>query len=318
MNGLETAQINDAKPVVSVVIPSYNSKQYIRQCLQSLLTQISELPFEIILVDTSDDGTDLIVSKEFPEVKMFHYKEKKFVGTARNIGIEQAEGEIILFLDTDCVAPSNWIDRMYRVFQSTKTDGVGGSLENGTPLSITGTVGYYLEFFRFFPNRSIPCDARPDTESFLIGANCGFRKEIFRNIRYYDHYDETKVGEDFYFCWQLSQLGKKLVFVPSIPVKHFNKTGLLTLLRYQYKFGIGACFYRYYVSKEIMPMFMKVPYLTLFFPVIVIPWIGSYVLRRLGILEFIKFLTMLPLLYIGNCVWAIGFLRQLKFFTQSK
>jgi len=302
----ETTEISDAKPVVSVVIPSYNSAHTIRYCLQSLRVQRTELPFEIILVDSSDDGTDLIVGKEFPEVRMFHYQERHYVGSARNIGIDHVKGEIILFLDTDCIAPFTWIEQMYRAIQSAQADGVGGSIENGTPFSITGTVGFYLEFFRFLPN-----DDKLNKTSFLLGANCGFRKEVFKNTRYYDLYDEEKVGEDLYFSWRLSQQGKKLIFAPSVYVRHLNRTGLLKILRYQYKFGSGACCYRYYVSPKIMSILMKFPFLTFFLPIAIVPWIGSYVFKRQGILELLKFAIMLPLLYIGNYVWTIGFFREL-------
>ena len=209
VNSFKVAENPDLKPVVSIVIPSYNSRQHIQQCLQSLRAQRTELPFEIILVDSSDDGTNLIVEKEFPEVNMFHFQERHYVGSARNIGVKHAKGEIVLFLDTDCIAPFNWIEQMYRVIQSTQAFGVGGSIENGSPFSITGTVGFYLEFFRFLPN-----DDKPYRTSFLLGANCGFRKEVFKNTRYYDLYDEEKVGEDMYFSWRLSQQGKKLLFVP--------------------------------------------------------------------------------------------------------
>jgi glycosyltransferase involved in cell wall biosynthesis len=305
-SGREATEISDAKPVVSVVIPSYNSAQTIRHCLRSLRTQRTELPFEIILVDSSDDGTDLIVEKEFPEVRMFHYQERHYVGSARNVGIEQVKGKIVLFLDTDCIAPPNWVDQLYRTINSKKVDGIGGSIENGTPLSITGTVGFYLEFFHF-----LPYDDMPYLTPFLIGANCGFRKEVFKNARFCDNYDEKRIGEDFYFTWQLSQQGKKIIFVPSISVRHLNRKGLLKVLRYQYKLGLSACCYRYLVSPEIMRHFIKLPFLIFFLPIAMIPWIGSFVLRRLGIIELVKFMTMFPLLYVGNYIWAAGFYREL-------
>ena len=302
----ETIEISDVKPVVSVVIPSYNSAQNIKSCLLSLRAQRTELPFEIILVDSSDDGTDIIVDKKFPEVRMFHYQKRHYVGSARNIGIEQAKGEVILFLDTDCIAPPTWIDQMYQALQTKQADGIGGSIENGTPLSISGSVGFYLEFFRFFPY-----DNKHYITPFLLGGNCGFRKEVFKTLRYYEVYDENRVGEDFYFTWRLSQKGKNLIFIPSISVKHLNKTGLLKVLRYQYKFGLGACSYRYYVSQRITRFLMKFPFLTFLLPVAIVPWIGSYVVRRLGILELIKFVSVIPLVYIGNYFWAVGFYREL-------
>lgn len=296
----------DSKPVVSIVIPSYRSVQTIRKCLGSLRAQVTEIPFEVILVDSSDDGTDLIVKKEFPEIRLFHFQERHYIGPARNIGIEQTKGEVVLFLDTDCIAPPTWVDQMYRTIQSQQADGIGGSVKNGTPLSITGSVGYYLEFFRFLPHDDIPYIV-----PFLVGANCGFRKEVFNTIRPFDCYNEKRIGEDFYFTWQLSQLGKKLIYAPSVSVKHLNRRGLVKIMHYQYKLGLSACSYRCMVSPKIMRIFIKFPYMIFLLPVVIVPWIGSFVLRRRGMFEFLKFMIMFPLLYAGNYIWAAGFFREL-------
>ena len=304
-------------PAISVVIPSYNSSKYIRKCLSSLRVQKCKMNFEIILVDSSNDGTDKIVSKEFPEVKMIKCKERTFVGSARNIGVEEARGEIILFLDTDCIAPSDWVDRMYRAIKKSNADGVGGALENGTPLSITGTVGYYLEFFRFFPDRRSNYNNKLEKALFLVGANCGFKKILFNKIKYYDGFDETKVGEDFYFCWQLLRQANLILFAPGIFVRHQNKSGLARVMRYQYKFGIGACYYRYHVSKEVMKIFLRIPLLSFLMPFAVIPWIGYFVIKRLGIFELMKYTIMLPLVFIGNFFWAYGFFRQINIIKRN-
>ena len=110
MKDLETEINKEPDPIVSVVIPSYNSKLWIRECLQAIRSQSTQLPFEVILVDSSNDGSDQIVALEFPEVRLFHFQKQVFVGPARNIGIEKARGEVVLFLDTDCMAEPTWID----------------------------------------------------------------------------------------------------------------------------------------------------------------------------------------------------------------
>ena len=300
------------------MIPSYNSSEYIRKCLCSLRLQKCEISFEIILVDSSDDGTDKIVRKEFPEVKTIKCRGRTYVGSARNIGIENARGEIILFIDTDCIAPPDWVDRMYRAIKKSNADAVGGGLENGTPSSITGTVGYYLEFFRFFPDRHSKYNDRLEKASFLVGANCGFKRTLFDKIKYYDGFDETKVGEDFYFCWQLLQKAKQISFAPGIFVRHQNRTGLARVMRYQHKFGIGACYYRYHVSKGVMKIFLKIPWISFLMPFAVIPWIGYYVLKRLGKIELIKYIIMLPLVFLGNFFWTYGFFRQINIIKKNQ
>ena len=306
LNNRERKGDRDVKPVVSVIIPSYNSSTYIRQCLQAIRSQSTELPFEVIMVDSSNDGADQIVANEFPEVRLFHFQERLSVGTARNTGVEKAKGEILLFLDTDCVTKHTWIDQMHTSIQSFGADGVGGSVENGTPWSITGSTGFYLEFFRFLASGE-----RPYATPFFMGGNSGYRKEVFRTNGTYHRFNDGSIGEDLIFNWKLMKEGKVLMFLPSVTVRHLNKTGLLKVLRYQYKLGMGAYSYRSIFSSGIISSLNNLPILTFFMPVGIMVWIGSIVLRRRGVLESLKFVVLLPFLYIGNNVWAMGFYREL-------
>ena len=290
-------------PVVSVVIPSYNSAQYIRQCLRAIQSQSTKLPFEVLLIDSSNDGTEQIVGREFSEIKLFHFQDRRSVGAARNIGVEKARGEVVLFVDTDCIVEPTWIEQMYGAIQEFNADGVGGSVENGTPWSITGSVGFYLEFFRF-----LAYNGKPNATQFFMGGNSGFKKEVFNATRYND----KSVGDDFIFGWQLTKQKKDILFLPSVSVKHKNKTGLLKVLRYQYKLGAGACSYRFSVTPKIMRPFEILPILSFLIPFGTMAWIGSTVLKRRGILELFKFVILLPFLYIANIVWAAGFYRELK------
>ena len=87
-------------PVVSVVIPSYNRKDFLRLALQSVISQTAK-PDEIIVVDDgSTDQTVEHLSSEFPSVTWLR-QENQGVATARNYGIRQARGEWIALLDSD-------------------------------------------------------------------------------------------------------------------------------------------------------------------------------------------------------------------------
>ncbi len=305
-NNLESKANRGVNPVVSIIIPSYNRSACIRKCLRAIRTQSTELSYEVIMVDSSNDGTDRIVVNEFPEVRLFHFNERLSAGAARNTGIKKVRSEIVLFLDTDCIAKHTWIDQMYTAIQSLGADGVGGSIENGTPWSIIGTTGYYLEFFRFLANGKKPYET-----PFRFGGNSGFRKEVFKTHCNDYHFNDASVGEDLIFNYMLMKKGKTLMFLPSVPVRHLNKTGLLKVLRYQYKLGVGSYLYRCKLSSGIISILNKLPILTFFMPVGIMVWIGCVILRRRGILEFLKFIVLLPLLYVANNVWAMGFYREL-------
>jgi glycosyltransferase involved in cell wall biosynthesis len=86
--------------VISVIIPTYNSAQYIREAIDSVLCQ-TYTDYEIIVIDDgSTDDTRRIIKDEYPGVRYYRVQHKG-VGSARNYGISMAQGEYIAFLDAD-------------------------------------------------------------------------------------------------------------------------------------------------------------------------------------------------------------------------
>ena len=105
-------------PLVSVIIPIYNANQYIHKCIESVLNQTLQ-NFEIICInDESTDGSYEIVKeyeKKESRIKVISQK-KRNAGVARNVGITQAKGKYIYFLDSDdyidCNLLSICVDKM--------------------------------------------------------------------------------------------------------------------------------------------------------------------------------------------------------------
>ena len=82
-------------PLISLVIPSYNARDTIRRCLGSVLDQDCEARYEVIVVDSSGDGTDEIIRQEFPGVLLFHLERRTPAGDARNLGMDKAAGAFV-------------------------------------------------------------------------------------------------------------------------------------------------------------------------------------------------------------------------------
>ena len=88
------------KPKVSVVIPTYNSSQFIVETLESVFAQTYK-DYEIIVVDDgSTDNTKEVLQPYTSRIK-YIYKENGGPASARNVGIKSAQGEYIAFLDSD-------------------------------------------------------------------------------------------------------------------------------------------------------------------------------------------------------------------------
>ena len=108
----------------SIIIPCYNIEKYISKTLESVFNQTFK-DFEIILInDGSKDNTGEILddySKKYKRIKVVH-KENEGVSEARNIGIRNATGEYIYFLDGDDLIESTLLERANEVFKNDKIE----------------------------------------------------------------------------------------------------------------------------------------------------------------------------------------------------
>jgi glycosyltransferase involved in cell wall biosynthesis len=106
-----------SKKTVSVIIPTKNEEQVIHECLSFVFTQ-SLKPLEVIIVDgLSTDGT-LKKAQQFP-VKIITEKEPASLPNARNLGIENAKGEVILIMDADVILEKNCVENAVKRFEDT-------------------------------------------------------------------------------------------------------------------------------------------------------------------------------------------------------
>lgn len=113
----------DNKVLISVIVPVYNVKPYIRQAMDSLLNQTMK-NIEIILIDDgSSDGSGTICDDylEFSNVTVFH-KNNEGQGIARNIGITKAKGKYIYFMDSDDYIEVETMQYLYDIAEEKETD----------------------------------------------------------------------------------------------------------------------------------------------------------------------------------------------------
>ena len=98
---------------VSVIVPIYNASKYLSRCIDSILNQTLE-DIEIILInDGSTDESHEIIDK-YNDTRIKYYKRKNFgIGSSRNFGISNANGEFICFVDSDDYLNSTFCEEMY-------------------------------------------------------------------------------------------------------------------------------------------------------------------------------------------------------------
>jgi len=215
--------------MISVVIPSYNSEETIDLCLESLRKQSYTDRYETILVDSSTDRTPQIVMSNHTDVAFIHISEKTDPGTARNIGVRKAKGEIIAFIDSDCIAAADWLTRLSAAHDS-KAAAIGGAVRNGNQEGdLIALAGYIAEFREFIPGQ-------PKREvRHIPTCNISYRKEIFEsfggfNKKYYPQ-------EDLVFNYRLHAAGEKIIFDPSIQVYHHHRSKWKEYTGHQLRIG---------------------------------------------------------------------------------
>lgn len=88
----------------TIIIPVYNSEKYIKRCMESILSQIDET-FEVLLInDGSNDRSEDIIdsyAKKYPGIVRVISKKNEGTAKTRNLGIREARGEFIFFIDID-------------------------------------------------------------------------------------------------------------------------------------------------------------------------------------------------------------------------
>jgi glycosyltransferase involved in cell wall biosynthesis len=108
-----------SKPIISVIIPSYNEEKLLPYCLKSVLNQdFPRNKYEIIVVNNASTDKTPQIAKKF-KVKLINEPKKGLV-RARNAGFKAAKGKYLVNLDADCLVPRNWLKRIEQNFRSNK------------------------------------------------------------------------------------------------------------------------------------------------------------------------------------------------------
>ena len=220
-------------PFVSVIIPVRNRPLEIEACLRSL-GEVVYPPekLEIIVVDdASTDQTPFTVSA-FP-VHLISLKENKQASYCRNLASRKARGDILAFIDSDCLAEPLWLQELIPAFKDPSLGAVGGivdsyfvesSLDRYEQVKSSLIVGFRakrpLERERFFYVPSCNLLARRD----LFLKLGGFKEELF-------------VGEDVDLCWRLQDAGHHVEFRAAGRVYHRHRNRLRHFCRRRFDYG---------------------------------------------------------------------------------
>ena len=215
---------------VSIIIPTFNGASRIGKCLNALLPQVAGRDAEILVVnDGSTDNTADVVGR-YSGIRLIT-QTNAGPGAARNRGVLEARGTIILFTDDDCVPMQDWLDAMIGPFEDAEVVGVRGVYRTHQERLAARFVQIeYEDRYRLMSNL--------DRIDFVDTYSAAFRRDRFLEMSGYDTSFPVACAEDIELSYRMSARGWKMKFAPAAIVYHTHPDTLWRYLKKKYKFAL--------------------------------------------------------------------------------
>lgn len=276
---------------LSVIIPSVNGLPTISECLAALEAQRGGFVYELIVVDRCRNGTAEHIEAHFPNVKLIRLSEPIGIPQMRSIGLTNATGDIIAFIEDHCIAPADWFEKIFKAYESGYS-AIGGAVENASVARIRDWAAYLCEY-----SGSMPPIASGEVDN-IAGNNAAYARQVLEQV------DES-VRRD---CWEfflherLRSKGVKFLSLPDLIIAHkkeFNVSYFLAQ-RFHYSRSFAAMRGARVSSLKRGYYLLTTPVL----PLLMLWRIGSQVAEKKR--NYKKFILSLPLLSLYGLCYGVG------------
>lgn len=159
-------------PTLSVVIASHNASRTIVGCLHALEAQPGREGMEVLVADSSTDGTDAIIRAQFPNVRLLHFTEPLTVPQLRGQAMAVACGEIIAVIDPYSIVDERWLPALLEAHKTRPNLVIGGAVElhDADRQDLAAWTLYISEYGPFMlPLKDGPIDILP-------GSNISYKR----------------------------------------------------------------------------------------------------------------------------------------------
>ncbi len=294
-----------ARPLVSAIVCTYNRAQRLERCLRALARQVPPPGgLEVLVVDdASADETPQVCQRlagQMPNLRYVSCGENGGLASARNVGLRAARGELLLYVDDDCIAQEDWALRMSEALEREPL--VAGAVEAapGGYVQLCHNVAHFYGY--------MPC--QPAGPSFsMAGANMGFRRADLERLGGFK--DGVRCAEDMEMALRARAGGYSPRLCPRAVVLHDpGRNSWRVIFRYAMRAAATTVHLRNRHRAMLgTPWLMRSPVLlVLASPVIALVvtlriYLSSAALAR-------RFYTA-PVVYALKVAWCIGAARSL-------
>jgi len=264
----------EGKSEVSAVVVNYNDKIHLKECLASLEGSSHITPLEIIVIDNnSSDGSQEFIKSHFPRVKLIGNRENRGFAKASNQGIEQSQGDFLIFLNTDTILPPEPLSLILHEMKTNPEVGaVGPALSKGKnryQVSFGKRMNFWSELvqkgiFNLYYRIRLKHTREKREVGWLSAACLMARRKALEEVNFFDE-NFFLYFEDIDLCYRLRQKGWMQLYLPQAQVFHkggATTSSLAITSRYEYR---KSQLYFYHKHNSKFSLFLLRVYLFLNF-----------------------------------------------------
>lgn len=220
----------------SIIIPVYNRPDELEELLISLGQQ-KNIDFEVIVVeDGSRIKSESIIKKFESQFSIkYYYKENTGPGLSRNYGADRATGDYLIFLDSDCIVPNNYLLEINNYLRAFSLDAFGGPDRAHHSFSILQKAINY-SMTSFFTTGGIRGGKHQIDKFYPRSFNMGISKIIYRKIK---GFSAMRFGEDIDLSLRIVNEGFKTGLIEKAWVYHKRRTDFQRFFKQVFNSGIA-------------------------------------------------------------------------------
>jgi len=261
---------------LSIIIVNYNTKELLKNCLESVFQKIKNIDFEVWVVDNASlDGSLEMVVKEFPKVKIIANEENVGFAKANNQALEKVNGKYVFLLNPDTILLDDNLKKLIDFMEKHPKTGACGPLvlnkdgsmqrqcRRGFP-TFWNSFSYYSGLWKLFSQNQWwrktfggyflldkPDDQICEVDQ-LSGAAMVVRKDLLKKVGLMCE-DYVMYWDDTDWCFRMKKAGWKIYYVPLTKITHYGGAGGAQLHAFKnlWYFHHGAClFYKRYLASN--------------------------------------------------------------------
>ena len=221
----------------SIIVPVFNRPNEVDELLNSLTNQ-SFKDFEVIVVEDGSKVPCKDVCEKYADILVlrYYYKENSGPGQSRNYGVERANGEWLIVLDSDVVLPESYLVEVDKsIAENGEMAAWGGPDAAHTDFTpVQKAISYSMT--SFFTTGGIRGGKAKLDKFYPRSFNMGVRREVYQEL---GGFSKMRFGEDIDFSYRIVEAGYKTALIPEAWVWHKRRTDFRKFFRQVYNSGIA-------------------------------------------------------------------------------